>query len=47
VADRTPLKSGMGIPDISQKVEPLTGYQINLPSGATFKKIFTSIECCS
>jgi hypothetical protein len=44
VADRTPLKSGVGIPNINQKVDPRTGYQINLRSGATAKKIFTSIE---
>jgi hypothetical protein len=43
-ADYTPLKSGVGILDINQKVEPRTEYryQINLRSGATGKKIFTS-----
>jgi hypothetical protein len=39
VADRTPLKSGVGIPEIKQKVEPRTVYQINLRSGAKGKKI--------
>jgi hypothetical protein len=34
-----PLKSGVGIPDISQKVEPRTGYQINRRAGSTGKKI--------
>jgi hypothetical protein len=34
----------MGIPQINQKVERRTGYQINLRSGATGKKIFTSME---
>jgi hypothetical protein len=42
VADRTPQKSGGGISDINQKVEHRTGYQINLRSGATGNKIFTS-----
>jgi hypothetical protein len=44
VTDRTPLKSGVGVPDINQKVEHHTGYQINLRSGATGKKSFTSIK---
>jgi hypothetical protein len=44
VVDRTPLKSGVGIPDINKKFEPHTGYQINLLSRATGKKMFTSIE---
>jgi hypothetical protein len=44
VADRTQLKSGVGIPDNNKKVGPRTGCQINLRSGATGKKIFTSIE---
>jgi hypothetical protein len=43
VADRTSLQSGVGIPQINQKVEPGTGYQINLQSGATGKKISTSM----
>jgi hypothetical protein len=43
-ADRLQLKSGVGIPDINQKVELRTGYQINLRSGATGKNIFISIE---
>jgi hypothetical protein len=43
-ADRIQLKSGVGIPDINQNVEPRTGYQINLRSEATGKKMFTSIE---
>jgi hypothetical protein len=46
VADSTPLKSGVDIPEISQKVEPHTWYQISLHSGATCKQIFTSIERC-
>jgi hypothetical protein len=41
VADRNPLKSGVAIPEINQKVEPRTGYQINLMSAS---KIFTLIE---
>jgi hypothetical protein len=32
-------KIGVGIPEINQKVEPRTGYQINLQSGAKGKKI--------
>jgi hypothetical protein len=44
MADRTPLKSGLGIPDINQKVEPRTAPQIYLRPRATGKKIFTSIE---
>jgi hypothetical protein len=36
----------VGILDINQKVEPHTEYQINLWSGATSKKIFTSIKRC-
>jgi hypothetical protein len=36
----TSLKSGMGMPDINQKVEPCTGYQINPWSGAKGTKIF-------
>jgi hypothetical protein len=44
VADRTPFKSGVGIPDINQKVEPRTGYQNNLGAGAADKKIFTLTE---
>jgi hypothetical protein len=44
VADCTPLKSGVGLPDINQKVNPRTGYQIHLQFGATDKKIFTTIE---
>jgi hypothetical protein len=43
-AYRIQLHSGVGIPDISQKVEPRTGYQINLRSEAIGKKIFTSME---
>jgi hypothetical protein len=43
-ADRIQLKSAVGIPEMNQKVEPHTGYQINLLSGATGKKIFISIE---
>jgi hypothetical protein len=43
-ADPIQLKSGMNITDINQKVEPHTRYQINLRSGATGNKIFTSIE---
>jgi hypothetical protein len=38
VAGHTLLKSGIGIPDINQKVEPCTGYLINLRPGATGKK---------
>jgi hypothetical protein len=44
VADRTSLTSGVGIPHINHKVEPRPGYQINLRSWATGKKIFTSME---
>jgi hypothetical protein len=33
----------MGILDINQKVEPCTGYQINLQSGATGRKICMNI----
>jgi hypothetical protein len=44
VADRTSLKSGVGIPQINQKVEPRTGYQINLRSGATGKKVSASMD---
>jgi hypothetical protein len=44
MADLTPLKSGVGIPEINQKVDPRPGYQINLRAGATGKKIFTSID---
>jgi hypothetical protein len=33
----------VGMPDINKKkVEPRTGYQINLLYGATGKKVFTS-----
>jgi hypothetical protein len=32
---------GVGIPDINQKIEPRTGYQINQRSGATGKKAST------
>jgi hypothetical protein len=38
------LKSGVGILDNNGKVRPHTGYEVNLQSGATGKKIFTSIE---
>jgi hypothetical protein len=34
MADRTSLKSGVGIPQVNQKVEPHTGNKINLRSGA-------------
>jgi hypothetical protein len=39
VEDRTPLKSGMAIPDtgINKKVEPRTGYPINLRTGSEVK----------
>jgi hypothetical protein len=40
-ADSIQLKSGVGIPDIKQKVVPRTGYQIILRSLA---RIFTSID---
>jgi hypothetical protein len=40
-ADRIHLKSGVGITEMNQKVEPRTGYQIILQSWATGKKIFT------
>jgi hypothetical protein len=43
-ACRIQLKSGVGIPEMNQKVKPRTGYLINLWSGATGKKIFASIE---
>jgi hypothetical protein len=42
--DRIQLKSGVGIPEMNQKVEPRTGYQINRRSRASGKKIFTSME---
>jgi hypothetical protein len=35
---------GQGTPDINQKVESRTEYRINLRSGDTDKKIFTSTE---
>jgi hypothetical protein len=38
------LKSGLGMTDITKKVEPRTGNQIILRSRATGKKIFTSIR---
>jgi hypothetical protein len=44
MADRTSLKPGLGKPQINQKVEPRTGYQINLRSGATGKNISASME---
>jgi hypothetical protein len=44
VADQTPLKSGVGIPEINQKFEPRTWHKINLRSGAKSKKIFTLLE---
>jgi hypothetical protein len=44
VADRTPLKFGVGIPDINKKAERRTGCKINMRPGAAGKKIFTSIE---
>jgi hypothetical protein len=43
-AERIQPKLGVGIPEKNKKVEPRTVYQINLRSGATGKKIFTSIE---
>jgi hypothetical protein len=42
--EQTALKSGVGIPDINQKVEHRTGHQVNLQSGATSKKDFY-IDC--
>jgi hypothetical protein len=44
VADRTSLKSGMVLSQSTKKVEPRTGHQINLRSGATYKKISTLME---
>jgi hypothetical protein len=39
-ANRTSLKSGVGISHINQKALPRTGYQINLRSRATGKQIY-------
>jgi hypothetical protein len=38
------LKSGLGIPEVNQKAEPRTGYEINLRSGAIGKIILKYIE---
>jgi hypothetical protein len=37
-------KIGHGYTGVNQKSEPCTGYKINLHSGATGRKVFTSIE---
>jgi hypothetical protein len=37
-ADWIQLKSGVGIPEMNQKVEPHTGFQVNLRSEATGRR---------
>jgi hypothetical protein len=44
VADRTPLKSGVRIPEINQKLSHAPGIKLICGPGPKVKKIFTSIE---